>query len=303
MRVAACGICGSDLHFLRGDHPRPVGTCPGHEFAGIVEDGPVGLPDRLYAVSPNVACGTCDFCRNGETNLCARGGYGLGLGRNGGLAEYVDVPASNLAPTGSDDPALAAMTEPLAVALRAVGLGRPRPDSRILVLGAGAIGLSCALLARDRCGEVAVTARHPHQRAAAETLGVVVVDEDDGVAWAKEHRPDIVIETVGGTADTLTPAIKACRRGGTIVLVGAFTEPKAVDLSKLMMKELRLQGSFCYGSTGRGPEFAAAAELTGRYEGELRALSTHRFDLADTLDAFAAADDKSSGAIKVTILP
>ncbi|MFP5320653.1 MAG: hypothetical protein ACLGIC_02285, partial [Acidimicrobiia bacterium] len=74
-------------------------------------------------------------------------------------------------------------------------------------------------------------------------------------------------------------------------------------LAKLMMKELRLQGSFCYGSTRRGPEYAAAAQLTGRYEDELAHLTTHQFDLDDVIQAFETADDKSSGATKVTVLP
>jgi threonine dehydrogenase-like Zn-dependent dehydrogenase len=97
--------------------------------------------------------------------------------------------------------------------------------------------------------------------------------------------------------------VKACRKGGTVVLLGSFTEPRPVDLSKLMMKELRLQGSFCYGSTRRGSEYAAAAQLTGRHEDELGRLTTHQFDLEHVVDAFETADDKSTGAIKVTIVP
>lgn len=304
MRVAACGICGSDLHFWHGTMPRPVGTAPGHEFAGTIEDGPSGLDDVLYAASPNVACGRCSFCLIGDTHLCDNAlGRGLGLGADGGIAELVDVPVANLAPVGASDVAVAAMTEPLAVALRGVSLADLQPDSRVLVLGAGSIGLCAALLARDRAAEVAVTARHPHQAAAAAGLGVEVLDEDEGTAWAKERGADVVIESVGGSADTMSEAVRACRKGGTIVLLGAFTTPRPVDLSRFMMKELRLQGSFCYGSTRRGPEFAAAATLTGRHESDLASLSTHRFDLADATEAFEAAEDKQSGAIKVTIIP
>lgn len=304
VRVAACGICGSDLHWWHGSMPRPLGTAPGHELAGTVVDGPAGLDDVLYAVSPNVACGECPFCLVGQTHLCDRAlGRGLGMGADGGLSELVDVPVENLAPVTTDDPIVAALTEPLAVALRGVSLGHIAPDSRVLVLGAGTIGLGAALLARDRAGEVAITARHPHQAEVAATLGVTVLGEHEGVSWAKERGADVVIESVGGTAPTLDDAVKACRKGGTIVLLGAFTEPRPVDLSKLMMKELRLQGSFCYGSTRRGPEYAAAAALTGRHATELRAMTTHQFDLSDVSQAFETAADKSSGAIKVTILP
>ena len=304
LRVSACGICGSDLHWWHGSMRRPLGTAPGHELAGTVVDGPAGLGDVLYAVSPNVSCGTCQFCVVGQTHLCDRAlGRGLGMGADGGLSEVVDVPVENLAPVTTDDPVVAALTEPLAVSLRGVSLGEVGPDSRVLVLGAGTIGLAAALLARDRAAEVAITARHPHQAAAAEAIGVTVLDESDGVAWAKQVGPDVVIESVGGSASTLTDAVKACRKGGTIVLLGAFTEPRPVDLTKLMMKELRLQGSFCYGSTRRGAEYAAAAALTGRYADELANLTTHQFALDEVTDAFETASDKSSGAIKVTIVP
>lgn len=304
MRVEACGICGSDLHWWDRSMPRPIGSAPGHEFAGTVVDGPAGLDDVLYAVSPNVSCGACQFCRVGNTHLCDNAlGRGLGMGSDGGMSEMLDVPVANLAPTTTDDRVVASFTEPLAVALRGVSLGDPAPDSRVLVLGAGSIGLAAALVARDRAAEVAITARHPHQAAAAAALGVTVLGEDDGIGWAKERGADLVVESVGGVADTLGDAVKACRKGGTIVMLGAFSEPRPVDLARLMMKELRLQGSFCYGSTDRGPEYAAAAALTGRFEDELRHLTTHQFSLDDVSLAFETAADKSSQAIKVTVVP
>ena len=150
-----------------------------------------------------MTCGRCEFCTSGRTNLCRRGGYGIGLGRNGGLAEFVDAPVGNLAPIPDGvDAVTASLTEPLAVALRGVGQAGVSTDSTVLVLGAGTIGLCAALAARDRAALGAITARHPHQRAAAEAIGVTVVDEAELAAWAKEHRPDIVIESVGGTSDT-----------------------------------------------------------------------------------------------------
>jgi threonine dehydrogenase-like Zn-dependent dehydrogenase len=304
LRVEACGICGSDLHFWHGHLRRPMGTSPGHELVGTVIDGPPGLGDHRYAVSPNLACGICEFCRNGRTNLCGRGGPGLGLGRHGGLAELVDAPLANLAPIPDDvDAVTASLTEPLAVTVRGVGLAQVEPDDKVLVLGGGTIGLCAALVARDRAAEVAITARHPHQRAAAEQLGVTVLDEADAIAWGKEQRPDVVIESVGGAADTLGDAIRVVRRGGRIVILGSFSEPKVVDLQRVMMKEVALLGSFCYGAGQREPEFTTAARLTGRWRDELGALTTHQLPLAEVADAFRIADDKTTGAIKVTLVP
>jgi len=304
LRVEACGICGSDLHFWHGQLRRSLGTSPGHELAGVVIDGPRGLPDVRYAVSPNVSCGACTFCRSGRTNLCSAGGPGLGLGRHGGLAEVVDAPLVNLAPVPDGVGAIAAsLTEPLAVTVRGVGLARVEPDSHVLVLGAGTIGLCAALVARDRAAAVAITARHPHQRAAAERLGVTVLAEAEAIAWGKEHRPDVVIESVGGGADTLSDAIRVVGRGGRIVILGSFNEPKTVDLSRLMMKEVALLGSFCYGGGDRESELATAARLTGRWPTELAGITTHQFALDDVAAAFGTADDKSTGAIKVTLTP
>ena len=96
LRVEACGICGSDLHFWTGQQQPELATVPGHEFVGTVLDAPAGIADGRYAASPIVRCGTCEHCRAGEWNLCRRGGELIGLGRDGGLAEWVDVPAVNL---------------------------------------------------------------------------------------------------------------------------------------------------------------------------------------------------------------
>ena len=302
--VEACGICGSDLHFWHGHLPRPLGTSPGHELAGTIVDGPADLADLRYAVSPNVTCGRCEFCTSGRTNLCRRGGYGIGLGRNGGLAEFVDAPVRNLAPIPDGvDAVTASLTEPLAVTIRGVGRACVSTDSTVLVLGAGTIGLCAALAARDRAATVTITARHPHQRAAAETIGVNVIDEADLAAWGKDCRPDIVIESVGGTSDTPDDALRVIRRGGRIVILGTFGMPKAIDLQLMMTKEVSLIGSFCYGTGEREPEFTTAARMTGRWYDELRALTRHQFPLERVAEAFATADDKTTGAIKVTLTP
>jgi threonine dehydrogenase-like Zn-dependent dehydrogenase len=304
LRVEACGICGSDLHFWHGHLRRPLGTSPGHELAGTVVDGPAGLADVRYAVSPNVTCGKCTFCRTGRTNLCGRAGAGIGLGRDGGLAELVDAPVENLAPIPDGvDAVTASLTEPLAVTVRGVERAGVQPDSEVLVLGAGAIGLCAALVARDRAATVAITARYPHQRAAAEHLGVTVLSEDEATIWGKEHRPEVVIESVGGMADTLSDAVRVVGRGGRVVVLGTFSEPRPVDLQRLMMKEASIVGSFCYGGGDREPEFATAARLTGRWKHELSSLTTHQLPLEDVTKAFGIADDKSSGAIKVTLTP
>ena len=136
----------------------------------------------------------------------------------------------------------------------------------------------------------------------AEELGVTAIAPDSAVEWGKEYRPDVVFETVGGAGETIEQAIRAAARGARIVLLGEF-RVVPVDLFSTMLKELRLIGSFAYGTDGHGPEFRTAVSLLGRYERELQSLQTHQFGLDNIEAAFACAEDKNTGCIKVTIQP
>jgi threonine dehydrogenase-like Zn-dependent dehydrogenase len=279
------------------------GGVPGHEVVGYPLDGSPGLVDRLYAVEPRTWCGTCALCVSGRRHLCPTGTL-LGLTAPGGLGDFMDVPAPAIHPVDpAVSPVVASIAEPLAVCVRAVHLSKLESGSRVLVLGGGSIGLLAGLLARDRATEVAVTVRHPHQRQAAQKLGLQALDERDVDAWGLERGPDVVIETVGGSSDTLAQAIRLCRPAGRIVVLGLFAGDCPVNALLLMMKELTLIGSNTYGAEGREPEFRAAVDLVPRYREEIAALQTHRFALSGVEDAFRCASDKRSGAIKVTIVP
>lgn len=302
LRVAACGICGSDLHFLRNELPRVPGMAPGHEIVGYPTDGPAGLGETLYAVEPRTWCGACGQCVSGRRHLCERGTL-IGIGLPGGMGEFVDAPVEALHPVDPAVPALAAsIAEPLAVCVRAVHLGELEASSRVLVQGAGSIGLLTALLARDRAAAVGITARHPHQRAAAERIGVEPLAEDDVGAWAGEGSPDVVIETVGGRADTLDQAVALCRPAGRVVVLGVFAGARPVNAFALMAKELTVVGSNTYGTVRRGSEFGGAVDLIPRYRAEIDALQTHQFPLKSLRDAFECADRKRDGAVKVTLM-
>jgi threonine dehydrogenase-like Zn-dependent dehydrogenase len=303
LRVAACGICGTDLHLYRRELAAPVGVAPGHEIAGTPLDGPRGLADGLYAVEPICICGVCDFCISGRRHLCEKMAI-IGVMRNGGLADFVDVPAYAVHPVHSSvSPLVASFAEPLAVCVRGVSLARIDDDSRVLVLGAGAIGLLSGLLARDRVREVAITARHPQQREAAKRLGLTPLSEDEAKAWVKGAQPDVVIETVGGHAQTLLDATRWCRAGGRVVVLGIYSQRTEVSGYNLATRELEIVGSNMYGMGRRGPQFRAAVELLPRYATELAGLQTHQFGLERIEEAFRCAGDKTTGAIKVTVLP
>jgi len=303
LKVAACGICGTDLHLYRRELPPPLGIAPGHEMAGTLLEGQPGLPDTLYAIEPKHVCGRCDFCISGRSQLCEKLEI-FGVVKPGGLAEWVDVPTETLHPVHvSVSPVVASLAEPLAVCERALDLARLESDSRVLVLGAGSIGLLSGLLARDRAKTVAITARHPQQIDAAKRLGLLPLPEHELKAWAAEAQPDVVIETVGGQAKTLLDATRHCRAGGRIVVLGIFSKRVEVSGYQLATRELEIVGSNMYGASRRGSQFRAAVELLPRYASEIAPLQTHRFALSRLDDAFAAASDKHSGAIKVTVIP
>ncbi len=303
LRVLANGICGTDLHLYRRELPPLPDSVPGHEIVGVPVEGPRGLADGLYAVEPRIWCGECDFCGAGDHHLCPNGRV-IGIQDPGGLAEQVDVPRPSLHPIDpSVPPLVASLAEPFAVALRAVHLARLEADSRVLVLGAGSIGLLAGLLARDRAARVAIAARYPHQREAAARLGLEPLGENEVDEWTGAFGPDVVIETVGGFADTIAQAVHLCRPSGRVVVLGVFASERSLNALEFMAKELSLIGSNTYGSTRRGSEFRAAVDLLPRYRAELEPLQTHQFRLSSLNDAFKCALDKRSGAIKVTVIP
>ena len=129
------------------------------------------------------------------------------------------------------------------------------------------------------------------------------VPEKDVLEFAKDFEPDVVIEQVGGSADTIQQAMTACRPGGRIIVVGLFAIKPEFDASALVHKELRIMGSKVFGQSEHGPEFRASTKLLPKYKDELHVLQTHRFPLSKIEDAFACAADKTTKAIKVVIEP
>jgi threonine dehydrogenase-like Zn-dependent dehydrogenase len=178
---------------------------------------------------------------------------------------------------------------------------------RVLVLGAGTIGLLAALVAADGgASAVGITARYPQQRTAAEAMGATEVydpDEMHAGSPAAQRGWDVVVETVGGSAPTLQQAVDVARPGGTIVLLGVHTGAQPLNTLRLFRFELTIAGSFCYDRNGPRDDYEDTIALLARYQDRVAPLVTHTYPLASVAEAFATALDKRSGAIKVTILP
>ena len=314
VRVEACGICGSDLHFYRmGSLPK--GHTPGHEISGIIDE--VGshvsdckVGDRV-AVEPLLSCGTCAHCQAGRDSICRKAKL-FGIHLPGGLAQYIVVPDFRVYTLASDlDPAVAALTEPMAVAVHGLKQGRFEKGSRVLVLGSGSVGLVSLIAARNLgAKEVWTTARHAHQAELARELGasrVLLESEAEPTALAQlglTHDIDLAIETVGGSANTLQAACAAVRPGGHVSVLGLFQEDITLPGRRLVLSELTISGSNCYSRPPRtDSDFRVAADLVNEERERLGLLISDRRPLSDVDRAFALAADKTRGAIKVTVQP
>ena len=185
VRVRACGICGSDVSML--DSGFPVSGIPGHEIAGELEDG------TPVAIEPYDPCGHCRYCVVGEHGVCTKGiEIIFGVGRDGGMAEQIRVPARSLVSLPRNvDARTGFLVEPLAVAVHGVRRARIEGKERVLVIGGGSIGLCAVAAAKAAGAEVALVARHEAQLTGGRLLGAEIVDSGNGGDY------DVVLECAG----------------------------------------------------------------------------------------------------------
>jgi len=257
MRVAACGICGSDVHGYDGSSGRRIPPLVmGHEAAGTIAaigEGARGLlqGDRV-TVDSTVYCGECASCLRGDINLCDRRQVlGVSCGeysRAGAFAEFVAVPARIVHRLPDNFPfAEAAMLEAVAVALHAISLVPVAPGSTALVVGAGTIGLLLQqALWVAGCARVFVTDVDATRLQLSHELGATIISAQDLPQQIAENTNgtgvDIAVEAVGKT-ETVNAAIDSVRKGGSVVLVGNITPEVTLPLQKVVTRQIRLQGS------------------------------------------------------------
>ena len=186
VRVRNCGVCGSDLHFYRGEFPAAPGMRLGHEISGEVAatgEGVTGLSEgQRVAIEPVDVCRDCDYCHTGRSQLCPDRKL-LGTVIPGGLSEYVHVPAYLVHPLPEVvDFEVGALIEPLAVAVHGLRIAGLTTGERVAILGSGTIGLVSVVAARAMgASGIFTTARHQHQADAAMALGATqVIEANDG---------------------------------------------------------------------------------------------------------------------------
>ncbi len=304
VKVGRCGICGSDLHMTEDPaYGCKHGDVLGHEFAGeVVALGreAQGLKTGdLVSVIPLMSCGRCESCRKGEVQWCEQ--FAL---QGGGYAEYALTRPNQCVKLGANvSLADGAIIEPLAVALHGVNLSGMKAGDRVLVLGAGPIGLAAAFWAkRMGAAKVAVQDIADFQRDRALDMGadIFVVDPADPVGSAKAGlggKADVVFECVG-IPGLIDQAVQQVRNRGTILLLGLCTRPDTFNSFAMLSKEVRLVTSAFF----TVPEYEAALAALDSGAMEPRLLVTGTISLGETPDVFESLKRRTSQC-KVLIAP
>ncbi|RFC67567.1 MULTISPECIES: L-idonate 5-dehydrogenase [Mesorhizobium] len=306
VRIAAGGICGSDLHYfnhggtgiIRLQQPMVLG----HEIAGVVSD----LGDAVsglavgarVAINPSRPCDTCEACRAGLRNHCSDMRFMGSAMRfphvQGGFREFVTVDESQVFPVG-DLVSLgeATMAEPLAVCLHAVGRAGPLAGNRILVTGCGPIGILTIMAARRAgAGEIVATDIHVGALSLAQRCGAThTLDVSSGSKRLRDFtestgRFDVHFEA-SGSASVLRDGLDCLRPRGILVQMGMGGDVQ-LPITLLVTREIDLRGTFRFDK-----EFGLAARLIANREIDVRPLQTASFPMERAREAFDLANDKS----------
>ena len=284
--MTATSICASDLSYIGYGSTSILG----HELAGRRSDGSPVVIEAIYG------CMECDLCRRGVYNLCpTHFQRALGIFADGGMSEQFRAPSERLVPLPAGlELQDASIVEPASVSWHALRLADTGPGKRVAVVGAGALGLLAVAGARRMGSEdVAIEARHPHQREAGERLGAQV---------GTEGGYDVVVEAAG-SVESLARCAELAAPRGTIVVLGVHVGQVEVNWMSLFNREARLIPSLGYCAHDGVREMEEAAAMLAEDPEIPRTVITHRFPIEDAAEAFRVASDKTSGAIRVVIEP
>lgn len=320
IKVAKAGICGTDLHewwagpiFMPVDTPHPLTgkvapLTAGHEFSGVIVA--VGSKVNNFKVGDRVTsdsatwCGECDNCLKGWHSLCKKCAF-LGLSRDGGYAEYVNVPAASVFKL-PDNVSFewGAMIEPFACALHVIHRSRLMLGESIVVIGTGPIGLMCAHLAKIAgASKVFVIARTESKKKVASKLGAIVLDPacDDIVEAIKTETAgkgaDIALEVVG-TEETIDLSLRTVKTRGRVVLVGFPEEKPVVDWNTILYNELEIIGIL-----NNGGEICQVLEMMANGAINADPFITGRIGLSEIIEKGYEELKYNKGHIKIIVDP
>jgi threonine dehydrogenase-like Zn-dependent dehydrogenase len=286
VRVLRAGICNTDLELVRGYYP--YNGILGHEFVGVVEQGPENLINQRVVGEINAACGSCRFCQKGQPTHCEnRTVLGI-VNRNGAFADYLTLPIKNLHRVPDNiSTDVATFTEPVAAALEIQQQVEIKPSDRVLVVGDGKLGqLVAQTLALTGCDLLAI-GRHGEKLAHLEAEGI-----QTGFADLVQDRTfDMAVECTGNP-EGFAIARRALRPRGTLVLKSTYQGNLTFDASGLVVDEITLIGSRC------GP-FPQALQVLSKNKINVQPLIQARYPLKEAIAAFKHAQTR--GVLKVLL--
>jgi len=267
IKIYSCGVCGTDFHIFKGESFAKSNTILGHEFSGIIADNNNHLEFEIgdkVVVDPNIFCGKCSYCRNGKINFCENH-KALGVTLDGGFAEYVIVPASQVYKISSDVPLeVASFAEPLSCCLRGIDKAEIKTGESVVILGGGTIGLLMLQLVRLKgASKIILIEPIEFKQKLAYKLGADFVfspdDKNliDAVRDVTSGGADCVIECVG-RLEAVSLCMDLVKRGSKIILFGVppINSKISFDLHKAFLYELSIGTSFLNPFT-----FARAVDL------------------------------------------
>jgi len=295
VKVLACGICGTDRHIYHGEYPSSKPVILGHEFGGVIEE--VGSDSKfkvgqVVSVDPNIVCGQCQDCKAKRTAFCPDL-TALGVNINGGLAEYVLTPDSQIYPVRNDlNPLHLAFIEPLACSIRGLDLANLKGGEKVAILGGGVIGLLVVQLAKlAGASEIVLVTRQKFRRDVALKVGATrVIDPKSEDVNTAVKNMDVTFECAG-SVETFKQSQNITRRGGSVIVLGLTASDATLEVNpfNFVVNELRIQGSFLNPLTQ-----ARAAELVESGKLNLDILISKVVDLSGVkaiLDAPPAEGD------------
>jgi len=312
INVKATGICGTDIHFFRGEWSVPTPLIPGHEFSGVIAEvgkGVSGIERGWHVVAePNITCGSCYFCRLSEKNFFCLNLRATGVDTNGAFAEFVKIPAPNIYRIPDKmEFETAAMIEPLACCVRGIDQAGIRLGDTVAVIGAGPIGLILMQLAKmNGARSVVVSDISADRLERAKSLGsdhVVNTSVEDLTkavgGLTGDVGVDVAIEAVG-KPETISQAIGITRKGGRVNIFGVSPQDAVLDVKPfaLYAKELTITTSY------RSPfTFQRSVDLASSGKVALKPLITHVLPLEKIARAFEIVERREAGVMKAMVRP
>ncbi len=305
VKVSASGICGSDMHAYHGkDNRRIPPLILGHEISGTIDKGK--FAGKKVILNPLITCGKCDYCTNGKEHLCDKRiilGMNRPIERQGGFAEYVSIPDQNIYELPKTlEINQAPIAEPTAVALHAVELGEKElfknlNNSKVLIIGGGAIGLLSGLILSKvkKCKEIVIV--DPNEKRLEECSKYLDADpvKPNSKSIIIDHF-DIVFDTVGMEI-TRQQAIKVVKPGGVIIHVGLTQPSGQFDFRKATLQEITFIGTYCY----TNKDFEKTLKILSNKEiGSLDWIEYRK--LQDGAAAFQQIHDNRCAAPKIILL-